>query len=112
MDCLLQGIPNVVAYIDDVLLTGETEGDHLQMLDKVLSTLETAGLKLKRSKCIFMAKEVEYLGHRICNQGIHPTSDKIKAIRATPQPTNVTELNSFLGLLSYYSNFCPTCLKC
>ena len=53
-----------------------------------------------------MAKEVEYLGHNVNELGIHPTADKIKAIHEAPQP-HVTELKSFLGLLSYYSKFLP-----
>ncbi len=54
-----------------------------------------------------MALEVEYLGHRINSDGLHPTADKIKAIEDASQPQNVTELKSFLGLLSYYSKFLP-----
>ena len=54
-----------------------------------------------------MAKEVEYLGHKVNELGIHPTADEIKAIQEAPQPHNVTELKSFLGLLSYYSKFLP-----
>ena len=60
---------------------------------------------LKKSKCLFMALEVEYLGHKVNSEGIHPTADKVKAIQDVPQPHNVTELKSFLGLLSYYSKF-------
>ena len=51
-----------------------------------------------------MAKEVEYLGHKVNELGIHPTT---KAIQEALQPHNVTELKSFLGLLSYYSKFLP-----
>ena len=36
METLLQGIPHVTVYIDDILITGETEADYLQTLDKVL----------------------------------------------------------------------------
>ena len=34
---VLQGIPNVVAYIDDILITGRTEEEHLRTLDLVLT---------------------------------------------------------------------------
>ena len=44
-----------------------------------------------------MAKEV--FGHKVNELGIHLTADKIKAIQEAPQP-HVTELKSFLGLLS------------
>ena len=107
MDSLLQGLPHVTVYLDDILITGETEQEHLQNLDTVLQKLQTAGLRMKKSKCLFMAPEVEYLGHKINSEGLHPTQDKIKAIRNAPKPQIVTELKSFLGLLSYYSRFLP-----
>ena len=102
IDDLVKGIPHVAAYMDDTLLTGETQEQHLQNLTAVLERLKTAGVRLK--KRLFMAKE-EYLGHKVNELGIHPTADTIKGIQEAQQPHNVTELKSFLGLLSYYSNF-------
>ena len=64
-----------------------------------------AGLKLNRAKCIFMAPSVEYLGHVIDKNGLHPTREKVKAIEEARSPTSVTELRVFLGLLNYYSKF-------
>ena len=107
MDTLLQGIPNVAVYMDDILVTGETDHEHLQTLDLLLQKLETSGLRLKKAKCIFLAPEVEFLGHKIRSEGLHPTDDKIRAIREAPTPQNLTQLKSFLGLLTYYSKFIP-----
>ena len=72
MDSLLQGMANVAAYMDDILVTGESEQERLQNLDSVLQKLETAGVRLKKSKCLLMAPEVEYLGHKISSEGLHP----------------------------------------
>jgi len=65
----LQGIPGVVVYLDDILVTGVNQDSHLKTLDDVLSRLKEAGLRLKRGKCVFLADEVEYLGHRVDAQG-------------------------------------------
>ena len=54
-----------------------------------------------------MKESVTYLGHKIDSQGIHPIPDKIEAIKNAPSPRNVTQLNFYLGLLSYYSRFLP-----
>lgn len=43
----------------------------------------------------------------VLGTGIHPTADKIKAIQDALQPQNVTDLKSFLALLSLYSTFLP-----
>ena len=107
MDNLLQRLDHIVIYIDDILITGRTEAEHLQTLDEVLRRLEEAGMRLKRTKCVFMAHSVEYLGHRISKEGITPTEDKVRAITEAPEPSNVSELRAFLGLINYYSKFLP-----
>lgn len=105
MDKILQGLKHVVVYIDDILITGETKEDHLRTLDEVLARLEKAGVRLKKEKCVFLAPEVVYLGHRINREGLHPTDDKVQAITDMPRPTNVSKLRAFLGLVNFYGKF-------
>ena len=54
-----------------------------------------------------MASSVIYLGHRIDAGGLHPVADKLQALQEAPSPTNVTELKSYLGLVTYYAKFLP-----
>ena len=108
IESVLQGIPNVTVYIDDILVTGSTEEEHLENLSEVLNRLEKAGLKVKMNKCKFLAPSVTYLGHRIDQFGLHPISEKVKAIQKAPAPSNVSELKAYLGLLTYYSKFLPS----
>ena len=56
---------------------------------------------------MFLAPSVIYLGHKIDSEGLHPVPEKVKAIQEAPRPTYVSELKSYLGLLSYYSKFLP-----
>ena len=69
---ILQGIPHMAVYLDDIIVTGTTRAQHLETLNIVLSRLAEASLKLKREKCTFMADEVLYLGNRIDQHGLHP----------------------------------------
>ena len=101
----LQGQKNVVVYIDDILITGQTEEEHLHTLNEVLTKLENARMHLKREKCIFMVPQVEYLVHTISKEGLCPTEEKVRAITEAPQPTNISELKAFLGLVNYYGKF-------
>ena len=108
MEHLFQGIPGVVVYLDDILVTGENEQSNLRTLETVLKRLSETGLHVKQSKCLFMVPSVSFLGHQIDADGLHHLKDKVKAIEAAPTPTNITELKSYLGLLTYYGKFYQT----
>ena len=95
----------VVVYIDDILITGRTDEEHLENMEKVLQRLQQYRLRLKKEKCFFLQPSVEYLGYIIDAEGLHATPQKIEAIVNAPQPRNVQELRSFLGLVNYYGKF-------
>ena len=105
MDVILQGIPQVCCYIDDILVTDKDDALHLQHLQEVLTRLEKFGLRLKRSKCEFMEDSVEYLVYKIDAHGVHMVPSKVEAIVDAPTPENPQQLRSFLGLVNYYGTF-------
>ena len=90
-----------------ILIAGKNEQDHLEILEKILSGLQNAGTRLKRSKFAFMLSSIDYLRHRISADGLQPTKEKVRAISEAPAPLNVTQLRSFLGVVNYYSMFLP-----
>ena len=100
-----EGPDFVKVYIEDVLVFSPTLGDHLDHLSQVLAQIRKAGLKLKPSKCHFIAKEVEYLGHILTPEGLKPNPATVSAVKEFPQPTNLKEVRQFLGLSSFYRRF-------
>ena len=86
MESILRGIPKVVVYLDDILITGANDDEHLKNLSEVLSRMQDAGLRLRKDKWKFMSLSVVYLGHRIDAQGLHSTSEKVAAIQQAPRP--------------------------
>ena len=103
----MQGIPGVIAYLDDILVSGLSDTEHLESLKELLTRLQQAGLRLNRKKCHFLAPQVTYLGYCIDSEGLDPTDEKLQAVQSASMPANVTELKSYLGLLTYYGRFLP-----
>ena len=86
MDVLLQDLPHVICYLDDILVTGSTTQEYLQNLAVVLERLSQHGLRLKEEKCSFMQDSVDYLGHHIDAQGLHTSTSKVEAFTRAPSP--------------------------
>jgi hypothetical protein len=107
MENLLQGIDFVVVQVDDISVSGSNDEEHLANLEEVLKRLSEHGLRLKKKKCSFMVKEVVYLGQKINSQGIQPIQEKVRAITDAPAPTNVSEVQSYLGMINYYQKYLP-----
>ena len=89
------------------MVTGRTDEEHLFNLEVVLSKFQEHGVRFRREKCCLLQESANYLGHTIDAQGIHTSSEKVKAMVEAPSPTNLQELRSFLGLLNYYAKFLP-----
>ena len=107
MEDLLKDIPNVLVWIDDILLSGKNDEEHLKTLETVLQKLEMSGLRLNRNKCFFMEPEVTYLGQQINKHGVSPVRENVKAISDAPAPRTVSELRSYLGMINYYNHYLP-----
>ena len=89
MENVLQGLSHTVVYLDDILITGKDNVNHLKNLKEVLFQLEKTGFKLRKDKCSFMVPSVTYLGHKIDTKDVHPVQDKVKAIQEALAPKNV-----------------------
>ncbi|XP_037808082.1 uncharacterized protein K02A2.6-like isoform X2 [Lucilia sericata] len=107
METVLQGVANVCNFFDDMLIYAVDFDAMLLALQTTLDRLREQGLRLNRSKCVFAAPAVEFLGHKIDSNGIHKSDKHIEAVRDAPKPTNVEELQLFLGKATYYSAFIP-----
>jgi transposase InsO family protein len=98
-DCLV--------YIDDIIIYSTDFQTHLEKLDRVLKTLQKHNLKLKMKKCMFMERELTYLGHTVAEGGITKDAKKTAQLDSWKEPTNVKELRRFIGFTSYCRKFMP-----
>jgi hypothetical protein len=92
-------IDGVEIYVDDILVWGTSQKDHDERLKLVLERARKYNIKFNVNKCKFSVNEVRCIGHKITDQGIKPDDSKIEVIKNYPVPTNVKELQSFLGIV-------------
>ncbi|XP_028057292.1 uncharacterized protein LOC114261251 [Camellia sinensis] len=106
----LQGAPAIFVSkkdgtLHDILVYSKNEEKHREHLKVVLQTLREQQLYAKFNKCHFWEKEVRFWGHVVSNQGISVDLEKVVAIKEWKQPTNLTDVRSFLGLSGFYRRF-------
>lgn len=104
---VLLGVKGVVNFIDDIIVTGKNEAEHLSNLHEVLTRLEKAGFRLNKEKCEFFKDSVKYLGHVVTKEGLKKDEEKVKNILKIPQPKNLTEVKAFCGMINYYAKYIP-----
>jgi hypothetical protein len=90
---------------DDILVYSKTYEEHLVHLEQVFQILEQDQWRVKLSKCSFAKEEVTYLIYMIGGAGVATYHSKVEVVASLPQPQNVKELRSFLGLVGYYRKF-------
>ena len=104
---VLAGVQSTSAFIDDVINGAVNDDQALELLRATLDVLRKFGLRASLPKCRFLAKSVTYLGHCIDAAGVHPSEERLRAIRDMSPPTNRKQLRSFLGAVNFYAKFIP-----
>ncbi len=107
MDQILQNIPKTNCYLDDILIGGSTKEECEKNLITVVERLKKFNVRINQKKCQLFKSKVLYLGHQISKERIEPNSEKVEAILNAPIPKDITQLQSFLGIVNYYHNFLP-----
>ncbi|XP_045459565.1 uncharacterized protein K02A2.6-like [Melitaea cinxia] len=110
MEETLHGLPSTAVFADDICVTGKDSNTHLKNLRAVLQRLKDNGLRINFDECQFFKDSVTYLGYKINKDGLHTDTKKIQAIVDAPQPTDITQLRSFIELVNFYAKFLPLIL--
>ena len=105
MTGILKDFPFAMAYLDDIIIFSRTPQEHLTHICMVFEKLRTANLSMKKSKCNFSSKEIQYLGHILSTTDIRTLPSKPHAIQNMNAPTTPKQVRAFLGLVGYYRKF-------
>jgi len=95
----------VVVYLDDILVYSRTLEEHKVHVRKVLQKLQDYKLRVKPQKSEFHKHETHFLGYVVSKDGIKMDTKKVSVVKEWPTPTNVKEVQSFLGFANFYRRF-------
>ena len=109
MEQVLEGLTmkTCAVYIDDIIVFAPSREELYTRLSEVFNRLRTANLRPKPKKCSFLQTKVEFLGHTVSQEGVQCSTKHIDAVASWPEPTNVSELQTFLGFTGFYRKFIP-----
>ncbi|UYV61713.1 K02A2.6-like [Cordylochernes scorpioides] len=104
---ILSGLQGTACYMDDILIYGNTMEEHNRNLETVLRRLEENNVKLNAKKQQIAVDKVNFLGHIISRDGIAIQASRAEAIQKLKRPENKTEVQRFLGMVTYLGKFIP-----
>jgi hypothetical protein len=97
----------VFVYLDDILIASRDLSEHMRHLRLVFEILQNAGLQINLAKCTFSVSSLTFLGHNVDSSGISPMEKHVKALTDFPPPSDLKQLQRFLGLINFYRRFLP-----
>ncbi|GBM86935.1 Transposon Ty3-I Gag-Pol polyprotein [Araneus ventricosus] len=98
-------------YFDDIIVYSSSELEHWKHLKTIFEICEKENIKLKLSKCVFAQTKISFLGYEIEQGQVSPNNANIETIKKLQPPTNVKELQRFLGSVNVYNKFIPQYAK-
>lgn len=104
---LFQGVDNVFVFQDDILIGHKSDENHMVIIRKVFEILKSAGLTVNIDKCRFLQDRISYLGFDLTADGLTKNHAKVQPVLSAPEPKDVTQLRSFIGMAMYYAKFVP-----
>ncbi len=107
MDAILQQCNGTIGIADDVVVYGRSIEEHDKNLINLMEVAEREGLVFNYEKCDISVPRVTFFGQVYSKEGVHPDPEKVKAIKCIEAPKDVKELQTFLGLANYMSQFIP-----
>lgn len=93
------------SYMDDLIVIGYSEKNHVENLRKVFETCRKCNLKFNPLKCQFFKTEVSFLGHICTDQGLKPDPKKLAAVEKYPVPSDKDAVRRFVAFMNYYRRF-------
>lgn len=86
----------------------KTANKHIAEIDRLFTSVFSAGMRVKFLKCGFGRREVEALGHKVAHHSIMSSNSHVDAIAFLQEPTNFDSLTRFIGIVNYFAARAPS----
>lgn len=108
MDHTLAPFKNVAFwYMDDVLVTADSQKELVRRTAKVKAALLSAGCRINEEKSEYDKDGLLFAGLWVYSRGVGPNHRKVADVLATPVPRTKVDKQSALGLVSYLRDHIP-----
>ena len=107
MEQAYEGLEGTFVLVDDILITGKDKKEHDERLRAMLQRTKEKGIKLNPEKLQLRKSAVTFFGERITDKGLTPDPEKVKAVHQMKPPNNKAELETYLGMFTYLSQYTP-----
>ncbi|KAG0436158.1 Retrovirus-related Pol polyprotein from transposon 17.6 [Dictyocoela muelleri] len=103
---IINDIPNVYFYIDDILIASSTFETHINDIENVLIKLTENNVEINYEKCEFGKTKISFLGHIISSKGIQPDISKLETLKIS-KPKTKKQLEKLLGFINWFRSYIP-----
>ena len=100
------GLPDVFAYVDDILVASNNLVDCINALAELFTRLEKFGLTINFEKYPWIQHEILFRIHRHLRRNL-ATDSKTQTLSELPEPTDYKELRRYMGMFSFYRQHIP-----
>ena len=102
-DRIIADVPNVTKCVDDSLLWTSSIEESVHQTCRYLELCCRNGITFNPRKFHLARAEVEFVGFKLTQSGIGPSDQFLQSIRDFPQPTDITGVRSWFGLINQAS---------
>ena len=97
----------MLIYLDDIFVFSYSIEEHEHHLKNVFDILRGQKLYLSAQKVDLYSVQMDCLGHQIDRHGLHAAADRMKSVHHWPKPQDYNDIQKFLGMINYLSQFMP-----
>jgi hypothetical protein len=105
MTKILEGIPGVIIFIDNIGIASKTLEEHISSIKAVVERLNAHNLKLNLKKCQWIETQIKFLGHIADKWGTRIDPEKTESAKNFPKPKNSKEIQRFIGFTGFLRTY-------